>query len=403
MITVDCICIVFFKLFDIVHRKYLRDTQMNKRTSIVKAFENVDDYRIDRCKKHKLIDILVITVCAMICKTEGWEDIELFGKERIGWLKTFLELPNGIPSHDTFRRVFERIDPKQLQDALVSWSRRLYDELSGKVVAIDGKTLCHSFDSSTGKSALHLISAWVEEKQIMLGQRVVDGKTNEITQIPKLLDMLELAGAIVTIDAMGCQKKIARKIVEDSHADYVLALKNNHSTLHHEVAAMFRVASQRNYNDFNASIHQEIDKGHGRIETRTCTCIEVRTWLDHVDDEWTGLRTVVRMDSTREIGEKKSTETRYYISSLECDAKLISGAVRSHWGIENSLHWVLDVVFREDDSRIRKGHAPENLAVARRVALNLIKLNKPERMSAKKAQLKATLNPEFAAGLFTGF
>ncbi len=339
----------------------------------------------------------------MICKTEGWEDIELYGKERIEWLKTFLELPNGIPSHDTFRRVFEMINPKQFQDALIKWTKGLHEELSGKVVAIDGKTLCHSFDKSTGKSALHLISAWVEEKQIMLGQCVVDGKTNEITQIPKLLDMLELAGAIVTIDAMGCQKKIARKIVEDNHADYVLALKENHSALHREVAAMFRVATQRNFKDFTASTHQEIGKGHGRIETRTYTCIEVGDWLDHIDDGWTGLRTVVRVDSVREIDEKKSTQTRYYISSLACDAKLISEAVRGHWGIENSLHWVLDVVFREDDSRIRKGHAPENLAVARRVALNLIKLNKPKNMSAKKAQLKATMNPEFAAGLFTGF
>lgn len=354
----------------------------------------VDDPRIERAKKHKLIDILTIAVCAVISGAEGWEHIEMFGKIKEDWLRRFLELPNGIPSHDTIARVFSVIDSKQFQTAFVDWINGIELEKEGKVIAIDGKSLRRSFDNAHGKKPLHMVSAWAVEAGIALGQVRTQEKSNEIKAIPELLNMLDLAGAIVTIDAMGCQKAIATRIREKK-ADYVLALKKNHSDFHDEVSALFRVAKSRNFKEMPHDSFTTVDNGHGRLETRTCYCLPAQQWFPNVH-EWEGLNTLVMIESTREHSGSVQNEVRYYLSSLPQNAKQLLGAVRSHWGIENSLHWVLDMTFREDESRVRKDHSPENLATVRRVVLNMLKLNKPKNLSFKKAKLAATWDTDFA-------
>ena len=375
---------------------------MPNNTSIIKAFSSVEDPRIDRTKKHKLIDIITISLCSIICGSEGWEDIEFFGNERREWFETFLDIPNGIPSHDTIRRVFERIDTRQFNDCLVEWTKSLHEDTEGKIIAIDGKTIRHSFDKATGKAALHLVSAWVHDSNIMLGQCAVDTKKNEISIIPNLLKMLEISGAIVTIDAIGCQKEFARTITEDNNADYVLAVKANQPNLLKEVEEMFQALDGESDHGLTSDFFRSVDGGHGRVETRLCTCIDINPWTHVFSDKWSGIQTIARIHSQREIGEKDETQTRYFISSLPCNAELIARAIRGHWGIENSMHWVLDVVFSEDDLRIRKANSPENLAVIRRAALNMIKLNKPKGLSVRKARMKAMMNCKFAERLITG-
>ncbi|MDL2315970.1 ISAs1 family transposase, partial [Desulfovibrio sp. OttesenSCG-928-A18] len=348
---------------------------MDKIISLADAFIVVHDPRIDRTKKHKLVDILIITLCATICGVEGWEEIEIFAEEREDWFKGFLELPNGIPSHDTMYRVFSRINPKELNAALIRWTEGLNQSVEGKVVAIDGKTLRGSFDTATGKAALHLISAWVEENSLVLGQVAVAGKENEITKIPELLRMLHLKGAIVTIDAIGCQKEISHVIREQCKANYVFALKKNQPSLYNEVVHFFNVAENSEY--FSKDAFESLEKGHGRIEHRTCVCLDVGGELDHVSSGWSDLRTVAKIHSVRETNGKKQEQTRYFISSLACDASAVAHAVRTHWSIENSLHWRLDVTFKEDASRIRKDNAPENMAILRRIAFSLAKARTP--------------------------
>ena len=367
---------------------------LDKIISLADAFIVIHDPRIDRTKKHNLVDILIITLCATICGVEGWEEIEIFAEEREDWFKGFLELPNGIPSHDTMYRVFSRIDPKELNAALIRWTEGLNQSVEGKVVAIDGKTLRGSFDTATGKGALHLVSAWVEENNLVLGQVAVEGKANEITEIPKLLRMLQLKGAIVTIDAIGCQKNISKIIRQENNADYVLALKKNQPALYNEVVHFFNVAEKDNY--FSKDIFESIEKSHGRIESRMCTCIDVAGELDHISSGWEDLKTVAKVYSTRDINGKIQEQTRYFISSLACDAKTVARAVRTHWSIENSLHWRLDVTFKEDASRIRKDYAPENMAIIRRIAFGLAKARTPQKMTVKRARFRANLNWNFA-------
>ena len=366
---------------------------MHSIISLISIVEKVDDPRINRTKKHNIVDILMISICAAMCGMTGWEEIQTFGEAWIKWFKKFLILPNGIPSHDTFRRVFERIDPKQLEQVLIDWSNTLNACLEGKVIAIDGKTLRSSCDKSKGISALHTISAWVAEDKLVLGQCKVKDKENEIIKIPELLKLLEIKNAIVTIDAIGCQKNIAKIIVEEKKADYILGLKKNQLTLYNETAALFRLADSKN---IPVDTWRYTEKGHGRIETRHCTCIEAEPWLGHVAEGWTKLKTVVRIVSTREIKGKVTESTRYFISSLPRDAKAISQVARAHWSIENTLHWSLDVVLKEDSIRIRKDNSPENLAIIRRIAFSLAKARTPEKMTTKRAQLNACLKPEFA-------
>lgn len=366
--------------------------------TIISILRNIDDPRIDRTKLHNLIDILAIAICSSTCGMTGWEEFEAFGEEKEQWFRKFLELPNGIPSADTFRRVFGRIDPKQLRKALAQWAQTLQECLQGKVVAIDGKTLRGSFDSTNAIAPLHSLCAFATESNLVLGECAVSGKENEITKIPDLLEMLEIKGAIVTIDAIGCQKKITEIIVKKKKADYVLALKKNHPDLHNEVAALFRVAEQQS--EITSDSWSYTEKGHGRIETRECTAIAAGPWLGHVTTGWTKLTSVARLVSTRESKGKTTEYTRYFISSLPPDAQEIGRAVREHWRIENTLHWSLDVVFKEDSIRIRKDNSPENLAIIRRIAFSLAKERTPQKMTTKRAQLYSILNQKFAEAHF---
>ena len=359
-----------------------------KPKTLVEHFRNVTDPRIDRTKRHKLIDILVISICATICGAEGWEEFELFGQSKLDWFKSFLELPNGIPSDDTFRRVIGRIDPRQFQQCFLDWVRSVYELTQGQVVAIDGKQSRRSFDRTAGKAAINMVSAWASENQMVLGQVKVDEKSNEITAIPELLDMLELAGCIVTIDAMGCQTDIAAKIVE-KEADYVLSVKGNQGNLYEDIVGYFDWALADKFKQTTYTTSETIDGNHGRVEVRRYYATDDIEWLRRKVD-WRGLKSIAMVESERTVqGEETSRERRYYISSLEADAKQLGKAIRGHWSIENSLHWVLDMGFREDESRIRKDHSPENVATLRHIALNLLKQEKTAKVGIKSKRLKA--------------
>ena len=313
--------------------------------------------------------------------------LEVFGKSKEGWLKGFLELPNGIPSHDTFGRVFALLDAQQFQDCFLEWVKAVSDVTRGQVIAIDGKTLRRSHDRSLGKSAIHMVSAWASENRLVLGQVKVAEKSNEITAIPELLALLDVSGCIVTIDAMGCQKEIARLIIEDS-GDYVLALKENQGQLYQEVKELFE---DEDLVAKTGDFHETVNQGHGRLEHRRCWSIADQECLSYLNSsgKWRGLQSVAKVTGERRIGEQVSIESRYYISSLPGDAKELLWAVREHWGIENSLHWVLDIAFREDESRVRKGHGPENLATIRHMALNLLRRETSSKGGVKARRLRA--------------
>lgn len=363
---------------------------MNNRKpkTLVEHFSSVTDPRIDRTKRHKLIDILVISICATICGADGWEEFELFGQSKLDWFKGFLELPNGIPSDDTFRRVIGRIDPRQFQQCFLEWVGSVYELTQGQVVAIDGKQSRRSFDRATGKTAINMVSAWASENQMVLGQVKVDEKSNEITAIPELLELLEVAGCIVTIDALGCQSAIAAKIVE-KEADYVLAVKGNQGNLYEDIAGYFDWALEDKFKLTSFTRDETTDKEHGRIEVRRCYATSDIEWL-RKRTEWKGLRSIAMVERERTIiGEETSLERKYYISSLEAEAKELGRAIRSHWSIENSLHWVLDIGFREDESRIRKDQSPENVATLRHIAMNLLKQEKTTKVGIKSKRLKA--------------
>lgn len=353
-------------------------------TSLLSHFGKIEDPRIERKKLHKLIDILAITIAAVICGAEGWEDLEDFGECKKDWLKRFLELPNGIPSHDTFRRVISSIRPSEFQACFVDWVQSVFQVTEGEVIAIDGKTARRSYEKGeeNGHGPIHMVSAWASKAGFVLAQQKTEAKSNEITAIPLLLRVLELKGCIVTIDAMGCQKEIAKQIIKQE-GDYVLALKGNQSSLAAGVKTSFEQAALRGYEGLQYDLFDDVDKGHGRIETRRCETLSNLFWFNDAQS-WVGLKTICKLTSTREIKGKITVETRYYISSLPIGAQKIAESIRSHWGIENSLHWVLDVSLGEDDSRIRAGDAPENLAILRRLAINALK-----RETANKRGIKA--------------
>jgi len=375
---------------------------MADSTDFFAHFSILPDPRVERTKKHRLIDILFIAVCTIICGGESFTDMELFGEAKEEWLRTVLELPHGIPSHDTFGRVFSLLDPQAFGECFLRWSAALHEASKGEVIALDGKTLRHSFDRATDQSALHLVSAWASENGLALGQLKVEGKSNEITALPALLKLLDVQGCVVTMDAMGCQKQLAGQIVEQK-GDYVLCLKGNQGSLHEETRYFFEEAKAMKFHDVPYDYHETVEKDHGRIEIRRCWMVEevAIQWLGR-EDQWPGLASIAAIEAERRIGKKVTKETRYFISSLKGSAKQLAEAARKHWGIENSLHWVLDVTMNEDRSRVRKDHAPENLALLRRLALNLIKKTKRPKASVRGSIKKAGWDNSFLEAILVG-
>jgi len=351
-----------------------------------------DPRKAEQCD-HLLIDILFIAVCAVICGADGFTDMEEFGLAKEVWLRQFLQLPNGIPSHDTFNRVLARLRPQQFQRCLLTWIQAVASVTQGDIVAIDGKTLRRSHQRSVGKGALELVSAWARKNRLMLGQVKVAEDSNEITAVPPLLRLLTLKGCIVTVDAMHCQKLTVEEI-RRQEADYVVALKQNQEHLYDAVEAFFEDVCEERTHFFEIDQHRSVDGEHGRIEER-------RYWQVNVPEdlagkaEWADLRSLGMCEARREVKGKMSVEKRYYLSSLSVDAKRLSEAIRGHWSIENSLHWILDVVFGEDDCRVRAGEAAENLAIVRRLALNLLQQEKTLKRGVKTKRLKAALDESY--------
>lgn len=357
------------------------------KESIAEHFEAVEDPRIERSKEHLLIDILTIAILAVICGADGWVGIETYGKSKYTWLQTFLALPNGIPSHDTFARVFARLDPEQLQSCFLNWVRSVSRVTEGEVIAIDGKTVRRSYDKGKDKGAIHMVSAWASQNRLVLGQRKIEDKSNEITAIPELLKVIDIQGCIVTIDAMGTQKEIAKQVIEQD-GDYVLALKGNQGNLFEDVQQIFAIAQSQDFKDIDYDFYETLDTGHGRIERRRYWSLgQVESLIDA--QKWAQFSSITMVESLRKCDGKTSRELRYYISSLEPDAKCLAESIRSHWGIENSLHWVLDVAFREDESRIRTGNAPENFTLLRQIALSALNQEKTAKVGLKNKRLRA--------------
>ncbi|MCP4184542.1 MAG: ISAs1 family transposase [Hyphomicrobiales bacterium] len=365
--------------------------------SIQQAFADMGDPRVVGRTTHKLIDIVVIAICAIICGAESWVDVEVFGKSKEAWLRQFLELPDGIPVHDTFGRVFGQLDAEAFQQSFNRWVKSAFTVSSGQVVAIDGKTVRRSHDKTLGKKAIHMVSAWAQESGIVLGQVKTDEKSNEITAIPELLNQLYLKGCIVTLDAMGCQKAIAETIIERG-ADYVLPVKGNQGNLEADLQDWFDYAQQTQFKETPHTYAKTINKGHGRIEIRECWAIDDPLTFDYIRhfEGWTGLRSIALVRRERRVKEQVSVETQLYISSLPADAERILHCSRLHWSVENSLHWVLDVVFHEDAARNRTKNSAENFTVLRHIALNLLKQTSTrKKTSIKNKRFRAALDDNF--------
>ncbi len=362
----------------------------------------VEDPRCSGKVEHRLVDVLVIAVCAVIACAESWDDIALYGRSKLAWLRTFLDLPNGIPSHDTFRRVFMLIDPDAFEAGFAAWVGSLADRFEREVVAIDGKTIRRSFDHGREQSALHVVSAWASEQGLVLGQRCVDGKSNEITAVPELLDQLALQNSIVTLDAMGCQTAIAEKILARG-GDYLLTLKGNHPLAHAAVALHFDQRCFRRDASHRADC-DAFDDTHGRLVRRRVFASTEAAALEALSG-WPGLRTVLAVESIRSVNSaptKVESEIRYFLSSCPDSPAVLGQAIRSHWAIENTLHWVLDVTFREDDSRVRDRTAARNLALLRKIALNIVGRDKTTKASVRARRKKAAWNDSYMLKLLAG-
>jgi predicted transposase YbfD/YdcC len=364
--------------------------------AIEEHFGKIQDPRKDRTKDHKLIDVITVAICAVICGAEGWVDIENFGNKKLPWLKTFLELPNGIPSHDTFGRVFSLMDAEQFQAAFYEWVQAVNEMVHGQIVNIDGKCLRGSQEKGLGKRGIYMVSAWAEENHLVLGQRKVDEKSNEITAIPELLKILALSGCIVTIDAMGTQTKIVQSI-QEAGADYLLSVKENQGHLYEDLSMLFGVDQELNFKYASLEHAKTTNKGHGRIEVRECWSTSNPAYLKLIRNHqnWAGLKSIVMVISTRIIDGVETRQVRYYISSLPSNAQRILQVCRRHWAIENELHWILDVALNEDHSRVRKDQAPENFAVLRHIALNLLKQEKTAKGGIHAKQLQAAWDQDY--------
>lgn len=369
-------------------------------TAVFTTFETLTDPRIERTRRHELFDLVVVALCATLAGSDGWADIERFGKERLAWLRTFLSLANGIPSHDTFGRVFSRLDPAQLVACIQQWLDDVGREL-GNHIAIDGKTLRGSFDKAAGKNPLHLVSAWACEARLTLGQVATEAKSNEITAIPLLLDLLDLKGATVTIDAMGCQKEIAKKIV-DSGGDYLLALKDNHPKLAEAVAEKFTKALEADAPPTDMRRHATVETNRGRRERREYFAMPAPKKLPGFAD-WANLATIVMVIRITMVNGRETGEVAYYLSSLPGKIKTLAKRIRQHWSIESQLHWVLDVTFTEDASRIRKRHAPQTSAVLRRLAVSILSSDTSVKDNLRGKRYRASLSTDVLERILLSF
>jgi predicted transposase YbfD/YdcC len=367
--------------------------------SLIETFSTLEDPRIDRKKKHALVDILFLTVSAMISGAEGWEAIEEFGVNKLDWLRKHAEFKNGIPSHDCISYVISRLSPKAFQQCFLDWVHSVSEHTDGEIIAIDGKTARGSKDKKSGKKALHMVSAWATQNRLVLGQEATAEKSNEITVIPKLLELLEIKGCIITIDAMGCQQTITKQIIEQS-GDYVIGLKGNQGQLHEATKDFFKTAEEAEFKAAEHDYNETIDKGHGRLEVRQHWITEDLSTLPE-NKIFSGMKSFGMVRRTCIVGDKETIETRYFCNSIKADAKVFAAAVRDHWGVENSLHWCLDVTFREDESRIRKGNAPTIMTTIRHLSLNILQ-QEPLKMSIKKKRLKSGWNDEFRSKVLFG-
>lgn len=365
--------------------------EKNKSISTIATnFAELKDPRVVGRSDHKLIDILVIGICTVICGGDDYPAMEEFGKAKEQWFGTFLELPAGIPSHDTFWRVFSALDPEQFQACFLAWMNAISKTSSGEIIALDGKQLRRSHDKSEEKAAIHMVSAWATQNRLVLGQVKVDEKSNEITAIPELLRRLDITGCLITIDAMGCQVDIADLIIEQG-GDYLFSLKGNQSNLHEDVILLFDDLEESDYSAYTHDYTKTVDKGHGRIEVRHCWTISDPQIISCLRgaSRFRDLHAVVRVRAERYIGDEHSVEDRYFIGSSTTRAVDALQAARTHWQVENSLHWVLDIAFREDESRIRKGYGAQNFAILRHIALNALKQETSATVGIKNKRLKA--------------
>lgn len=373
------------------------------QADLLSHFKTLEDPRVDRTKRYPLIEIIFLIISATVSGCEGWKSIRDFGLLKLDWLRQFLPYENGIPVDDTLARVMRKLNTKQFATCFTSWMQGVTQATDGDIIAIDGKTLRRSYDSEAGKSAIHMVSAWSSANGVVLGQEKAAEKSNEITAIPALLSSLAIKGCLVTIDAMGCQKDIAEQIVKQG-GDYLLALKGNQGSLHEEVQSFLTVAKSADFKNVEYDFHEDVEAGHGRVEVRRAYTIDFKKYQKHLPSgsKWKKLTTLVMVETTREGRDFKTQDRRFYISSSDASAKLLLNASRKHWGVENSLHWTLDVTFREDESRIRKEAAPENYAIFRHIALNIIRRNTSIDASVKRKRHMAALNDDVRTTLIKG-
>jgi predicted transposase YbfD/YdcC len=375
---------------------------MEQSTALLSHFAQVEDPRVDRTKRYPLIEIIFLVISATISGSEGWKAVRDFGQLKLNWLRKFLPYDEGIPVDDTIARVMRKIDTKQFRDCFVKWMQEVSTLTNGDIIAIDGKTLRGSYDNGSDKSAIHMVSAWSTANSMVLGQEKTSEKSNEITAIPELLKTLEIKGCIVSIDAMGCQTKIATDIVKKG-ADYILALKGNQGTLHDDVTGFFAKAIESDFKNIQHDFHTEYDAGHGRVETRSCWVLDPFLHGDCFSnlEKWDKLKRIIMVKSKRELKDKTTEDTRFYITSCVSGAQDALNAVRKHWQVENTLHWTLDVTFNEDSSRIRKESSPENYAMIRHIALNILRSYKSMKASVKRKLNMAALDDDFRTKLIT--